>query len=59
MLYITLRGCWCDIVRHVHAPTEDKNDDTELNGTYQLVVCTMKKNTGALLGVTGEVGLSK
>jgi hypothetical protein len=43
----------------VHAPTEDKNDDTELNGTYQLVVCTMKKNTGALLGVTGEVGLSK
>jgi hypothetical protein len=28
MLYITLKGCWCDIiVLNVHAPTEDKDDD--------------------------------
>jgi hypothetical protein len=30
MLYITLKGHWCDnTVLNVHAPTEDKNDDTE------------------------------
>jgi hypothetical protein len=29
MSYVTLRGCWCDvIVLEVHAPTEDKSDDT-------------------------------
>jgi hypothetical protein len=28
MSYMTLRGCWCDIiVLNVHAPTEDKIDD--------------------------------
>jgi hypothetical protein len=28
MLYITLKGCWCDIiVLNVHAPTDDKDDD--------------------------------
>jgi hypothetical protein len=28
MSHITLKGCWCDItVLHVHAPTEDKDDD--------------------------------
>jgi exonuclease III len=28
MLYITLKGRWCDIiVSNVHAPTEDKDDD--------------------------------
>jgi hypothetical protein len=28
MLYITLKGHWCDtIVVNVHAPTEDKYDD--------------------------------
>jgi hypothetical protein len=28
MSYITLKGRWCDIiVLHVHAPTEDKDDD--------------------------------
>jgi hypothetical protein len=27
MLYITLKGCWCDIiVLNVHVPTEDKDD---------------------------------
>jgi hypothetical protein len=30
MSYITLRGRWCDIiVLNVHAPTEDKCDDTK------------------------------
>jgi hypothetical protein len=28
MLYITLQGCWCDIIAlNVHAPTEDEDDD--------------------------------
>jgi hypothetical protein len=28
MSYITLKGCWCDIiVLNVHAPPEDKDDD--------------------------------
>jgi hypothetical protein len=28
MSYITLKGHWCDIiVLHVHAPSEDKDDD--------------------------------
>jgi hypothetical protein len=28
MSYITLKGCWCDIiVLNVHSPTEDKDDD--------------------------------
>jgi len=26
MLYITLKGHWCDIVLDVHAPTGDKHD---------------------------------
>jgi hypothetical protein len=30
MLYIMLRGCWCDhIVLDVHASTEDKSDDSK------------------------------
>jgi hypothetical protein len=30
MLYIILRGCWCDIiVLKVRAPTEDKIDDVK------------------------------
>jgi len=32
MSYMTLRGRWCDIiVLNVHAPTEDKSDDTKDN----------------------------
>jgi exonuclease III len=28
MSYITLKGCWCNIiVQNVHAPTEGKDDD--------------------------------
>jgi len=28
--YIVLRGCWCnDIVLNVHAPSEDKSDDSK------------------------------
>jgi hypothetical protein len=29
MLYVTLKGRWCDIVLNVHAPTEDKYDITK------------------------------
>jgi hypothetical protein len=29
MSYIILRGHWCDTVLNVHAPTEDKCDDTK------------------------------
>jgi hypothetical protein len=29
MLYIILRGCCCVIILNVHAPTEDKMDDTK------------------------------
>jgi hypothetical protein len=29
MLYIILSGHWCDIVLSVHAPTDDKSDDTK------------------------------
>ncbi|PNF32385.1 hypothetical protein B7P43_G10087 [Cryptotermes secundus] len=32
MLYIIVRGCWCDIiVLMVHAPAEDKTDDKKDN----------------------------
>jgi hypothetical protein len=31
MLYILVRGHWCDIVLNVHAPTEDKIDDMKGN----------------------------
>jgi hypothetical protein len=31
MSYIILRGCWCNIIiLNVHAPTEDKIDDTKV-----------------------------
>jgi hypothetical protein len=33
MSYIILRGRWCDIVLHVHAPTENKTDD--MNNFYE------------------------
>jgi hypothetical protein len=33
--YVILRGCWCNIVLNVHAPTEDKIDD-------------MKERTGSM-----------
>jgi hypothetical protein len=29
MLYIILRGHWCDIVLNVHAPTEDRIDNMD------------------------------
>ena len=27
--YIVLRGCWCSIFLNVHAPSEDKSDDSK------------------------------
>jgi hypothetical protein len=29
MLYIILKGHWCDTVLNVRAPTQDKSDDTK------------------------------
>ena len=29
MSYIALRGCWCNIVMNVHAPSEEKSDDSK------------------------------
>jgi hypothetical protein len=29
MSYIVLRGCWCNIVLNVHAPTEKRDDSKE------------------------------
>jgi len=27
VLYVTLRGHWCDVILNLHATTEDKSDD--------------------------------
>ena len=29
MSYIVLRLCWCIVVLNVHAPSEEKSDDSE------------------------------
>jgi hypothetical protein len=29
MSYMVLRGCWCNIVLNVHAPAEEKSDDSK------------------------------
>jgi hypothetical protein len=29
MSYTVLRGCWCSIVLNVHAPSEEKSDDSK------------------------------
>ena len=29
MSYIILRGCWCNIILNVHAPSEEKSDDSK------------------------------
>jgi hypothetical protein len=31
ILHIVLRGCWCDVILNVHAPTEDRRDDSKEN----------------------------
>jgi exonuclease III len=39
MLYIILRGCWCNIiVLNVHASCEDKNDDVK-DSFYEELAC--------------------
>ena len=30
MSYTVLRGCWCNIVLNVHAPIEEKSDDSKV-----------------------------
>jgi hypothetical protein len=42
MSYIILRGCWCDIVPNVHAPTEDKIDDVK-DRFYEELECVFNK----------------
>jgi hypothetical protein len=37
MLYIRVRGHWCDIVLNVHVPTEDKVDDMKDSFCQELV----------------------
>ena len=27
--YIVLRGCWCNVVLNLHAPSEEKSDDSK------------------------------
>jgi hypothetical protein len=42
MLYITLRGHWCDTVLNVHAPTEDKSDDVK-DSFYKEMECVFNQ----------------
>jgi hypothetical protein len=40
---MTLRGRWCDnIFLNVHAPTEDKSDDTK-NSFYKKLECVLEQ----------------
>jgi hypothetical protein len=34
MLYITLQGCWCDIILNVHAQNEDKDKDDDIKDSF-------------------------
>jgi hypothetical protein len=64
MSFIILRGCWCDIIAlNVHAPTEDKCDDTkdsfyeELEGVFNQF---LKYRTKILLeDFNAKVGLGR
>jgi hypothetical protein len=54
------RGCWCDIVLNVHAPTEHKLDDVK-GSFYEELECVFdefpKHHTKILLGYfNGKVG---
>ena len=55
MLYIVVRGLWCNIVvLNVHAPSEEKSDDSK-EGFYEelgqvLIIFTLKKNENHQLG---------
>jgi hypothetical protein len=42
MLWIILRGYWCDIVLDVHAPAEDKIDDIK-DSFYEELECVFDK----------------
>jgi hypothetical protein len=57
MLYILLRGCWCDVVLNGHVPTEDKIDDVKDSISEELKrIFDKKKKSNAML-VTGHGGL--
>jgi len=42
MLYIMLKGHWCDIILNVHAPTEDKTGDTK-DSFYEKLECAFNQ----------------
>jgi hypothetical protein len=45
MSYKILRGRWCDIIAlNVHAPTEDKSDNTKDNGIRVVHLATQKNS---------------
>jgi len=54
MSYIVLRGCWCNIiVWNVHAPSEEKSDDSKDNfreELEQILIIFPSKHTKILLG---------
>jgi hypothetical protein len=60
MSYIIVRGHQCDIIAHVHAPTEDKIDD--MGGSfYMKLECVFDKfpkhHTKILLDFNNKVGM--
>ena len=57
--YIVLRGCWCNIVLNVHAPSEEKSDDSKdrfYEELGQVFNHFPKYNTEILLGDFNEKG---
>jgi hypothetical protein len=60
MLYIKLRGCWCDIILNVYAPTEDKTENMK-DSFYKELQCVfdqfLKYHVKILLGdLNAKVG---
>jgi hypothetical protein len=59
MLYIILRGHWCDIFPNVHAPTKYKSEDTK-ESFYEELECVCnpfpKYHTTSLLDFSAKIG---
>jgi hypothetical protein len=59
MLYLILRGRWCDTILNVHAPTEDKIDDVK-DSFYEEIECVFDKfpkyHMNILLDFNAKVG---
>jgi hypothetical protein len=60
MLYIILRGCWCDIILNVHAPISENNSDDTKDIFYEKVGHVfdqfLKYHMKILLDLNAEVG---